>query len=136
MKRPRYLIVNGDERNLELLKIDKFFQYDPHLLIEGIICTCWAIQANHAYIYIRGEYKFFIDRLNEAIQEAYKSKIIGDKIMDKYDFKVDITVHRGGGAYICGEKSALIESLEGKRGHQDLNHMEKSVSGFMVILQL
>ncbi|MGC6739106.1 hypothetical protein ACP0FZ_31805, partial [Escherichia coli] len=49
---------------------------------------CWAIQANHAYIYIRGEYKFFIDRLNEAIQEAYKAKIIGDKIMDKYDFKV------------------------------------------------
>ena len=56
--------------------------------------------------------------------------------MDKYDFKVDITVHRGGGAYICGEKSALIESIEGKRDTQDLNHMEKSVSGFMVILQL
>jgi NADH-quinone oxidoreductase subunit F len=119
-ERPRYLIVNGDESEPGTFKDRQIFQYDPHILIEGIICTCWAIQANHAYIYIRGEYKFFIDRLNEAIKEAYEAKIIGDKIMDKYDFKVDITVHRGGGAYICGEKSALIESLEGKRGHPRL----------------
>ncbi|QKJ27789.1 NADH-quinone oxidoreductase subunit NuoF [Aliarcobacter cibarius] len=128
--RPRYLIVNGDESEPGTFKDRQIFQYDPHLLIEGIICTCWAIQANHAYIYIRGEYKFFIDRLNEAIQEAYKAKIIGDKIMDKYDFKVDITVHRGGGAYICGEKSALIESLEGKRGHPRLKPHGKECEWF------
>ena len=129
-ERPRYLIVNGDESEPGTFKDRQIFQYDPHLLIEGIICTCWAIQANHAYIYIRGEYKFFIDRLNEAIKEAYKAKIIGDKIMDKYDFKVDITVHRGGGAYICGEKSALIESLEGKRGHPRLKPHGKECEWF------
>ena len=129
-ERPRYLIVNGDESEPGTFKDRQIFQYDPHLLIEGIICTCWAIQANHAYIYIRGEYKFFIDRLNEAIQEAYKAKIIGNKIMDKYDFRVDITVHRGGGAYICGEKSALIESLEGKRGHPRLKPHGKECEWF------
>lgn len=129
-ERPRYLIVNGDESEPGTFKDRQIFQYDPHLLIEGIICTCWAIQANHAYIYIRGEYKFFIDRLNEAIKEAYGAKIIGDKIMNKYDFKVDITVHRGGGAYICGEKSALIESLEGKRGHPRLKPHGKECEWF------
>ncbi|MCG3685131.1 NADH-quinone oxidoreductase subunit NuoF [Aliarcobacter butzleri] len=129
-ERPRYLIVNGDESEPGTFKDRQIFQYDPHILIEGIICTCWAIQANHAYIYIRGEYKFFIDRLNEAIKEAYEAKIIGDKIMNKYDFKVDITVHRGGGAYICGEKSALIESLEGKRGHPRLKPHGKECEWF------
>lgn len=129
-ERPRYLIVNGDESEPGTFKDRQIFQYDPHLLIEGIICSCWAIQANHAYIYIRGEYKFFIDRLNEAIKEAYDAKIIGNKIMDKYDFRVDITVHRGGGAYICGEKSALIESLEGKRGHPRLKPHGKECEWF------
>ncbi|MCT7647007.1 NADH-quinone oxidoreductase subunit NuoF [Aliarcobacter butzleri] len=129
-EKPRYLIVNGDESEPGTFKDRQIFQYDPHILIEGIICTCWAIQANHAYIYIRGEYKFFIDRLNEAIKEAYEAKIIGDKIMNKYDFKVDITVHRGGGAYICGEKSALIESLEGKRGHPRLKPHGKECEWF------
>ena len=128
--RPAYLIVNGDESEPGTFKDRQIFQYDPHLLIEGIICTCYAINAHHAYIYIRGEYKFFIDRLNEAIKEAYSAGIIGDKIMNKYDFKVDITVHRGGGAYICGEKSALIESLEGKRGHPRLKPHGKECEWF------
>ena len=118
-ERPRYLIVNGDESEPGTFKDRQIFQYDPHLLIEGIICSCYAINANHAYIYIRGEYKFFSDRVQEAINEAYEAGIIGEKVMG-YDFKLDITVHRGGGAYICGEKSALIESLEGKRGHPRL----------------
>ena len=128
--RPAFLIVNGDESEPGTFKDRQIFQYDPHLLIEGIICTCYAINAHHAYIYIRGEYKFFIDRLNEAIKEAYEKRIIGDKIMDKYDFKLDITVHRGGGAYICGEKSALIESLEGKRGHPRLKPAGKECEWF------
>ena len=128
--RPAFLIVNGDESEPGTFKDRQIFQYDPHLLIEGIICTCYAINAHHAYIYIRGEYKFFIDRLNEAIKEAYQAGIIGDKIMNKYDFKVDITVHRGGGAYICGEKSALIESLEGKRGHPRLKPHGKECEWF------
>ena len=128
--RPAFLIVNGDESEPGTFKDRQIFQYDPHLLIEGIICTCYAINAHHAYIYIRGEYKFFIDRLNDAIKEAYKALIIGDKIMNSYDFKLDITVHRGGGAYICGEKSALIESLEGKRGHPRLKPQGKECEWF------
>lgn len=128
--RPAFLIVNGDESEPGTFKDRQIFQYDPHLLIEGIICTCYAINAHHAYIYIRGEYKFFIDRVNAAIKEAYEAKIIGDKIMDKYDFKLDIVVHRGGGAYICGEKSALIESLEGKRGHPRLKPAGKECEWF------
>ncbi|MBP7741859.1 MAG: NADH-quinone oxidoreductase subunit NuoF [Aliarcobacter sp.] len=128
--RPAFLIVNGDESEPGTFKDRQIFEYDPHLLIEGIICTCYAINAHHAYIYIRGEYKFFSDRLNEAIKEAYEAGIIGDKIMNKYDFKVDITVHRGGGAYICGEKSALIESLEGKRGHPRLKPHGKECEWF------
>lgn len=128
--RPAFLIVNGDESEPGTFKDRQILQYDPHLLIEGIICTCYAINAHHAYIYIRGEYKFFIDRMNEAIKEAYEKNIIGDKIMDKYDFKLDITVHRGGGAYICGEKSALIESLEGKRGHPRLKPAGKECEWF------
>ena len=128
--RPAYLIVNGDESEPGTFKDRQIFQYDPHLLIEGIICTCYAINAHHAYIYIRGEYKFFIDRLNDAIKEAYEALIIGDKIMNTYDFKLDITVHRGGGAYICGEKSALIESLEGKRGHPRLKPQGKECEWF------
>ena len=128
--RPAYLIVNGDESEPGTFKDRQIFQYDPHLLIEGIICTCYVINAHHAYIYIRGEYKFFSDRVNEAIKEAYENGIIGDKIMNKYDFKLDITVHRGGGAYICGEKSALIESLEGKRGHPRLKPHGKECEWF------
>ena len=128
--RPRYLICNGDESEPGTFKDRQIFQYDPHLLIEGIICTCWALQANDAYIYIRGEYKFFIDRLNAAIDEAYEAGIIGDKVMKKYDFRVNITVHRGGGAYICGEKSALIESIEGKRGHPRLKPHGKECEWF------
>ncbi len=128
--RPAFLIVNGDESEPGTFKDRQIFQYDPHLLIEGIICTCYAINAHHAYIYIRGEYKFFIDRVNTAIKEAYEAGILGEKIMNKYDFKLDITVHRGGGAYICGEKSALIESLEGKRGHPRLKPQGKECEWF------
>ncbi|WP_321470015.1 NADH-quinone oxidoreductase subunit NuoF [Halarcobacter sp.] len=128
--RPRYLIVNGDESEPGTFKDRQIFQYDPHLLIEGIIVSCWALQANDAYIYIRGEYKWFIDRLNAAIGEAYEAGIIGDKVMNKYDFRVNVTVHRGGGAYICGEKSALIESIEGKRGHPRLKPHGKECEWF------
>jgi len=129
-ERPRYLIVNGDESEPGTFKDRQIFQYDPHLLIEGIIVSCYAIQANEAFIYIRGEYKWFIDRLNAAIEEAYEAGIIGPKVMNKYDFRVDITVHRGGGAYICGEKSALIESIEGKRGHPRLKPHGKECEWF------
>ncbi|RXJ86331.1 NADH-quinone oxidoreductase subunit NuoF [Arcobacter sp. CECT 8985] len=127
--RPAYLIVNGDESEPGTFKDRQIFQYDPHLLIEGIICSSYAINAHDAYIYVRGEYKWFIDRLNEAIDEAYEAGIIGPKVMG-HDYRMDITVHRGGGAYICGEKSALIESLEGKRGHPRLKPHQKESEWF------
>ena len=127
--RPAYLIVNGDESEPGTFKDRQIFQYDPHLLIEGIICSSYAINAHHAYIYIRGEYKFFSDRVDEAIQEAYAAGIIGDSVMG-HDYKMEITVHRGAGAYICGEKSALIESLEGKRGHPRLKPHAKECEWF------
>lgn len=128
--RPRYLIANGDESEPGTFKDRQIFQYDPHLLIEGIICSSYAIGAHDCYIYIRGEYKFFIDRLNAAIEEAYEAGIIGEKVMNKYDYRMNITVHRGGGAYICGEKSALIESIEGKRGHPRLKPHGKECEWF------
>jgi len=127
--RPSYLIVNGDESEPGTFKDRQIFQYDPHLLIEGIICSSYAINAHHAYIYIRGEYDFFIQRVQEAIHEAYEAGIIGNNIRG-YDFKLDITIHRGAGAYICGEKSALIESLEGKRGHPRLKPHKKECEFF------
>ncbi|AXH10612.1 NADH-quinone oxidoreductase subunit NuoF [Malaciobacter halophilus] len=127
--RPSYLIVNGDESEPGTFKDRQIFQYDPHLLIEGIICSSYAMNAHDAYIYVRGEYKWFIDRLNEAIKEAYDAGIIGEKVMG-HDYRMDITVHRGGGAYICGEKSALIESLEGKRGHPRLKPHQKECEWF------
>ena len=127
--RPAYLIVNGDESEPGTFKDRQIFQYDPHLLIEGIICSSYAINAHHAYIYIRGEYKFFSDRVDEAIQEAYAAGIIGDTVMG-HDYKLEVTVHRGAGAYICGEKSALIESLEGKRGHPRLKPHQKECEWF------
>ena len=128
--RPRYMIANGDESEPGTFKDRQIFEYDPHLLIEGIICSSYAIGAHDCYIYIRGEYKFFIDRVNAAIEEAYEAGIIGEKVMNKYDYRMNITVHRGGGAYICGEKSALIESIEGKRGHPRLKPHNKECEWF------
>ena len=124
-----YLVVNADESEPGTFKDRQIMQYDPHLLIEGIILTCFAINSHETYIYIRGEYKFFADRLNEAIKEAYKDGILGEKVKN-FDYRVDITVHRGAGAYICGEKSALIESLEGNRGNPRLKPHEPAPEYF------
>ncbi len=124
--RPAYLIVNADESEPGTFKDREVMDKDPHLLIEGIICSSYAMNIHTAYIYIRGEYKWLADRLNTAIDEAYEAGIIGETLMNgACDFKLDIIVHRGAGAYICGEKSALIESLEGKRGHPRLKPHQK-----------
>ncbi|MDQ1339165.1 MAG: NADH-quinone oxidoreductase subunit [Campylobacterota bacterium] len=117
--RPKYLVVNSDESEPGTFKDRTILEKDPHLLIEGIILTCYAIGANNAYVYIRGEYAMPAKILQNAIDEAYNAGILGKKVMG-YDFSLDVTIHRGAGAYICGEKSALLESLEGKRGHPRL----------------
>jgi NADH-quinone oxidoreductase subunit F len=119
-----FLVVNADESEPGTFKDRQIMEYDPHLLIEGIIATCYAIGAHEAYIYIRGEYVFWAQRLNEAIDEAYKAGILGENACGK-GYRVEVTVHRGAGAYICGEKSALLESLEGKRGHPRLKPKAK-----------
>lgn len=118
-EQPAFLAVNCDESEPGTFKDRQIISKDPHLLIEGIIVTCKAIRANHAYIYIRGEYIQFQKMLQEAIDEAYNAGYLGENIFGK-GYKLDITIHRGAGAYICGEKSALLESLEGKRGHPRL----------------
>ncbi|MEA3419222.1 MAG: NADH-quinone oxidoreductase subunit NuoF [Campylobacterota bacterium] len=123
-ERPSYLAVNCDESEPGTFKDREIISKDPHLLIEGIIITCYAIKAHDAYIYIRGEYYQFQKILQQAIDEAYAEGILGDKVMGQ-DYRLDVTIHRGAGAYICGEKSALLESMEGKRGHPRLKPKQK-----------
>ncbi len=118
-ERPSYLVVNADESEPGTFKDRQIIAKDPHLLIEGMIIASYAIGAHDAYVYIRGEYYQFQQILQEAIDEAYAAGILGEKVMG-HDYRLDITVHRGAGAYICGEKSALLESMEGKRGHPRL----------------
>jgi len=112
----KYVIINADESEPGTFKDREIIQKDPHLLIEGIILTCKATNAKTAYIYIRGEYVEFAQIMQGAIEEAYAHNILGKDSK----FQIELTLHRGGGAYICGEKSALIESLEGNRGHPRL----------------
>ena len=95
---------------------DKYiFEQDPHALLEGIIITCYAIGSHKAYVYIRGEYIKSLETVQAAVDEAYKAKYLGKGIMGT-GFDIDVVVHPGAGAYICGEETALLESLEGKKG--------------------
>ena len=119
--KPSFLVVNCDESEPGTFKDRQIITYDPHLLIEGIILTSYAIKAKAAYIYIRGEYKAYQDILQRAIDEAYEAELLKE---------CDITIHRGAGAYICGEKSALLESMEGKRGHPRLKPKRKEPEWF------
>lgn len=113
---PRYLICNADESEPGTFKDRYLMEKIPHLLIEGMICSCYALGANTGYIYVRGEYKYIIGILNEAIREAYENGLLGKDILGS-SYNLDIHVHSGAGAYICGEETAMIESLEGKRGN-------------------
>lgn len=127
--KPSYLVINADESEPGTFKDRQILEFDPHLLIEGIICSSYAINAHHAYIYIRGEYVFWAKRMQEAIDEAYKEGILGASVLDS-GYALHVTLHRGGGAYICGEKTALLESLEGKRGHPRLKPRGKEPEWF------
>lgn len=113
--RPHYLVVNADESEPGTCKDREMMRHDPHKLIEGCLVAGFAMGANHAYIYLRGEYIFERDRLQDAVDEAYEAGLIGpDACGSGYPF--DVIVHHGAGAYICGEETALLESLEGKKG--------------------
>ncbi|KAJ1553787.1 ndufv1NADH dehydrogenase flavoprotein subunit 1 [Cladochytrium tenue] len=113
--RPRYLVVNADEGEPGTCKDREIMRHDPHKLVEGCLVAGRAMNANAAYIYIRGEFYNEASNLQAAIDEAYKAGLIGKNACGSgYDF--DVYVHRGAGAYICGEETALIESIEGKQG--------------------
>ncbi len=115
----KYLCVNGDEGEPGAFKDRYLMEKDPHLLIEGIIIASYAIGANLSFIYVRGEFIEAISKLESAVGEAYRYGFLGKDIMGS-GFNLDIIIHRGAGAYICGEETALIESLEGKRGYPRL----------------
>ncbi len=113
---PRYLACNGDESEPGTFKDRKIFEYNPHVFIEGALIAAYAMEVTTIYVYIRGEYKSYIDMMEKAISDAYKKGFIGKNIF-KSDFSVDFYVHSGAGAYICGEETSMLESLEGKRGY-------------------
>jgi NADH-quinone oxidoreductase subunit F len=117
-ERPHYLVVNADESEPGTCKDREMMRHDPHLLIEGCLVASFAMRAHAAYIYIRGEYVDERLALEKAIKEAYEAKLIGKDNVHGWDF--DVYVHHGAGAYICGEETALLESLEGKKGQPRL----------------
>lgn len=117
--KPKYLCVNADEGEPGTIKDKYIMKNTPHLLLEGIIISSYCVGINTAYIYIRGEYENIAQRLEAAISEAYTQGYLGKNILDS-GFDLDVHVHRGAGAYICGEETALLESLEGKRGNPRL----------------
>ena len=112
---PRYLVCNADESEPGTFKDRDIMRYTPHLLIEGMVIGGFAVSASVGYIYIRGEYTREAKLLQEAIDEAYDKGYLGKNILGS-GFDFDLTVHRGAGAYICGEETGLLNSLEGKRG--------------------
>ena len=113
--RPRYLVINADEGEPGTCKDREIIRHDPHKLVEGCLVAGRAMNANAAYIYIRGEFYNETSNLQTAINEAYKESLIGKNACGS-GFDFDIYIHRGAGAYICGEETALIESIEGKQG--------------------
>lgn len=117
--KPKYLCVNADEGEPGTFKDRYIMSHNPHLLLEGIIISSFCVGIHAAYIYIRGEYESIALRLEQAVSEAYEKGFLGKNILDS-GFDLDVFVHRGAGAYICGEETALLESLEGKRGHPRL----------------
>ncbi len=118
-KRPNYLVCNADEGEPGTCKDRDILRFDPHTLIEGMIVGCHALGAETGYIYVRGEYYDETSRLQQAIDEAYEAGLLGKNIMGT-GVNVDVYTHLGAGAYICGEETALLESLEGKKGQPRL----------------
>ncbi|MFZ4582399.1 MAG: NADH-quinone oxidoreductase subunit NuoF [Paludibacter sp.] len=125
---PRYLVCNADESEPGTFKDRYLLMNIPHRLIEGMICSAYALGSNKAYIYVRGEFKAIIGILNEALKETRKAGFLGKNILGS-GYDLDIHVHTGAGAYICGEETALLESLEGKRGNPRLKPPFPAIKG-------
>ncbi len=126
--KPHYLVVNADESEPGTCKDIPLLMATPHTLIEGIVVTSYAIRASHAFIYVRGEVLHVIRRLQAAVAEAYEAGHLGKDIHGS-GFDLDVVVHAGAGAYICGEETALLDSLEGRRGQPRLRPPFPAVAG-------
>jgi len=126
--KPVYLLCNADESEPGTFKDRLLIEQDPHQLLEGMAISSFALEAKHAYIYIRGEMVEGARILTRAAQELYDAGLLGKNLLGS-GVDLDITVHRGAGAYICGEETALMESLEGKRGHPRIKPPFPAVSG-------
>jgi NADH-quinone oxidoreductase subunit F len=126
--KPVYLCVNADESEPGTFKDRLIIEKDPHQLIEGIIICAYALGCHQAFIYIRGEFCYGHAILTKAVSEAYQKGYLGKNILNS-GFQLELIVHRGAGAYICGEETALLESIEGKRGHPRLKPPFPAVAG-------
>ena len=125
---PRHLVCNADESEPGTFKDRYLMEFLPHLLIEGLVVSSYALGSNHTYLYIRGEYAWIVDILEQAIAEAKNNGFLGRNIQGS-GFDCEIHVQRGAGAYICGEETALLESLEGKRGNPRIKPPFPAVKG-------
>jgi NADH-quinone oxidoreductase subunit F len=124
----KFLVCNADESEPGTFKDRELMQKTPHTLIEGLAISAYAVGANRAYIYIRGEYEMQADILEDALVEAKAAGYLGERIFGS-DFSLELWVHRGAGAYICGEETALLDSLEGKRGNPRLKPPFPAING-------
>ncbi|MBU8870103.1 MAG: NADH-quinone oxidoreductase subunit NuoF [Gemmatimonadales bacterium] len=125
-----YFFVNADESEPGTFKDRYLLDYDPHQTIEGTIISCFAVQAKLAFIYIRGEFGWLVDRVQKAVDEAYAAGLLGKNILGS-GYDLEMIVHKGAGAYICGEETGLINSVEGRKGQPSLKPPFPAVSGFL-----
>jgi NADH-quinone oxidoreductase subunit F len=126
--KPVYLVVNADESEPGTCKDIPLMMANPHELVEGVIITSYAIRAKHAFIYVRGEVVHVLRRVQNAVREAYDAGYLGSDVLGS-GYDLEVTVHAGAGAYICGEETALLDSLEGRRGQPRLRPPFPAVAG-------
>lgn len=126
--KPKYVVCNADESEPGTFKDRYLMERDPHLLIEGMLIAAYALGSKTTYIYTRGEYKYLIDIMDRAIEEARAANLVGEKILGT-DFTCEVFTTTGAGAYICGEETALLNSLEGLRGHPRMKPPFPAVAG-------
>jgi NADH-quinone oxidoreductase subunit F len=126
--KPKYVVCNADESEPGTFKDRYLMERDPHMLIEGMLIAAYALGARTNYIYTRGEYRYLIEIMDAALEEARAANLLGEKILGT-DFDCEIYTHTGAGAYICGEETALLNSLEGLRGHPRMKPPFPAVAG-------
>ena len=124
----KYIVCNADESEPGTFKDRYLMERDPHALIEGMLIAAFALGSETGYIYTRGEYKYLIDIMDKALDEARQAKLLGKNILGS-DFSHEIYTHTGAGAYICGEETALLSSLEGYRGHPRMKPPFPAIEG-------